>query len=115
MVLSQKSDKKIIACVPNTNNAIDFLDENDTVEISCEIIDGKVAPIKIGDVPFENREIITRVKAYERLASKAIINCDRESAVDCLYLHPLVASYSLAEKLVDQYIELNKEFTGEWK
>ena len=110
-----KSDKKIIACVPNTNKAIGFLDENDTVEISCEIVDGKVTPIKIGDVPFENKEIITRVKAYERLASKAIINCDRESAVDCLYLHPLVASYSLAEKLVDKYIGLNKDFTGEWK
>jgi 6-phospho-beta-glucosidase len=105
----------MIACVPNDNKALDFLCENDTVEISCEIVDGKVKPIKIGDVPFENREIITRVKAYERLASKAIINCDRESAVDCLYLHPLVGSYSLAEKLVDEYIELNKDFTGEWK
>ena len=112
---NQKSDKKIIACVPNDNRAIDFLDETDTVEISCEVKDGKPVPIKITNVPFENREIITRVKAYERLASKAIINCDRESAIDCLYLHPLVASYSLAEKLVDSYIELNKDFTGEWK
>ena len=106
---------RMIACIPNDNKAIDFLDESDTVEISCEIKDGKVTPIKIGDVPFENKEIITRVKAYERLASKAIINCDRESAVDCLYLHPLVGSYSLAEKLVDSYIELNKDFTGDWK
>ena len=112
---NQKSHKKIIACVPNTNKAIDFLDETDTVEISCEIKDGKVTPIKIGNVPFENKEIITRVKAYERLASKAIINCDKESAVDCLYLHPLVSSYSLAKELVEKYIELNKYFTGEWK
>ncbi len=112
---NQQSDKKIIACVPNKNKAIDFLEETDTVEISCEIKNGEVTPIKIGEVPFENREIISRVKAYERLASKAIINCDRQSAIDCLYLHPLVASYSLAEKLVDSYIELNKDFTGEWK
>ncbi len=112
---NQQSDKKIIACVPNKNKAIDFLKETDTVEISCEIKNGEVTPIKIGEVPFENQEIITRVKAYERLASKAIINCDRQSAIDCLYLHPLVASYSLAEKLVDSYIELNKDFTGEWK
>lgn len=112
---NQKSHKKIIACMPNTNKAIDFLDETDTVEISCEIKDGKVTPIKIGNVPFENKEIITRVKAYERLASKAIINCDKESAVDCLYLHPLVSSYSLAKELVEKYIELNKDFTGEWK
>ena len=106
---------RMIACVPNDNKAIDFLDETDTVEISCEIKDGKVTPIKIGDVPFENKEIITRVKAYERLASKAIINCDKEAAADCLYLHPLVGSYSLAKELVDKYIELNKDFTGEWK
>lgn len=111
----KQSGKKIIACVPNKNKAVDFLKETDTVEISCEIINGEVTPVKIGEVPFENREIITRVKAYERMASKAIINCDRQSAVDCLYLHPLVASYSLAEKLVDSYIELNKDFTGEWK
>ena len=39
----------------------------------------------------------------------------QESAVDCLYLHPLVSSYSLAKDLVEKYIELNKDFTGEWK
>lgn len=109
------ADKKIIACVPNENKAIDFLEETDTVEISCEIKHGRPVPLKIGDIPVENREIITRVKAYERLASKAIINCDRACAVDCLYLHPLVSSYSLAEELVDRYIELNEDFTGEWK
>ncbi len=112
---NQESEKKVIAVVPNDNNAISFLSENDTVEISCNVVKGKVIPCEIGEVPFENQEIITRVKAYERLASKAIINCDRESAVDCLYLHPLVASYTLAEKLVDSYIQLNKDFTGEWK
>ncbi len=113
--LKEKSAKPVIACVPNKNRAIDFLDESDTVEITCQIKNGEVVPEKISDVPFENQEIITRVKAYERLASKAIINCDRATAINCLYLHPLVASYSLAEKLVDQYIELNRDFTGEWK
>lgn len=106
---------RIIACVPNDNKAIDFLNETDTVEITCEVDRGKIVPLKIGEVPFENREIITRVKAYERLASKAIGKCDIQSAVDCLYLHPLVASYSLAKELVEKYIELNKDFTGEWK
>ncbi len=112
---NQESNKKVITVVPNNNKALSFLAENDTVEISCNVVNGNVVPCEIDNVPLENQEIITRVKAYERLASKAIINCDRESAVDCLYLHPLVASYSLAEKLVDSYIELNKEYTGEWK
>lgn len=29
-------------------------------------------------------------------------------------LHPLVNSYSLAQKLVSQYIESNKNYTEEW-
>lgn len=44
-------------------------------------------------------ELIRRVKAYERLASKAIREKSRTAAIDCLTLHPLVNSYSLAVKL----------------
>lgn len=109
------AEKPLIACVPNRNRAIDFLSEDDIIESSCEVRGNKLYPFKHTDIPFENAEIIKRVKAYERLAAKAIINCDRETAIDSIYLHPLVASYSLAEKFVDSAIQLNKDYTGEWK
>ena len=51
----------------------------------------------------------------ERLASKAIREKSRAAAVDCLTLHPLVNSYSLATRLVDSYIALNKEYSDGWK
>ena len=59
--------------------------------------------------------MIRRVKAYERLASKAIREKSRAALVDCLMLHPLVNSYSLAVRLADAYIALNKEYSDGWK
>ena len=110
----EKSGKSVICCIENKGRALDFLRESDTVEISCDMSSGRPIPIKVGEIPMENEEIIRRVKVYERLASKAIREKSRQAVIDCLYLHPLVGSYSLAEKLTDSYIELNQDFTGEW-
>ena len=56
-----------------------------------------------------------RVKEYERLASRAICKRSIQDAVDGLFAHPLVASYSLAKKLVEQYLILNAEYCQGWK
>jgi 6-phospho-beta-glucosidase len=60
-------------------------------------------------------EIIRRVKIYERYASLAIRTHSRKAAVECLMLHPLVNSYSLASEMIDQYLESNKEYLKEWQ
>ena len=114
---AEKTNSKnaVICCTPNRDKALDFLEESDIIECSCIMENGIPKPLKIRDVPFENEEIIRRVKSYERLGAKAIINCQKDLAVDALYLHPLVSSYSLAEELLDEYLELNREYLGEWK
>ena len=104
----------MILCVPN-NGAIAGLDDSDVVEITCDIKDGEAYPHYFGEVDEQNLELIRRVKIYERLASQAIREKSRRKAVEALTLHPLVASYSLANRLVDAYLEHNKDYTGEWK
>lgn len=99
----------MVLCVPN-NGAIKGLLDNDIVEITCDISNGNCIPHSFGNVDSMNLEIIRRVKSYERLASKAVIDLDKTAAVDCLTLHPLVNSYSLASELVDRYWDLNKEY-----
>ena len=59
-------------------------------------------------------ELIRRVKIYERYASRAIRNRNIEDAIDCLMVHPLVNSYSLAEELVEAYIKSNKDYIEGW-
>lgn len=110
---SGKSDSMIL-CVPNCG-AIEELRYDDVVEITCDITPQGAVPHRMGRVDEQNLELIRRVKIYERLASKAIREKSRQSAVEALTLHPLVNSYSLASKLTDSYLELNRAYTGEWK
>ncbi|MBR5112405.1 MAG: 6-phospho-beta-glucosidase [Clostridia bacterium] len=104
----------MILCVPN-NGAIDGLLDTDVVEITCDIRDGDAYPHHFGKVDEQNLELIRRVKIYERLASEAIRIKSKVKAIESLTLHPLVASYSLASELVEEYVMHNKDYTGEWK
>lgn len=110
---SGKSDSMIL-CVPNAG-AIKGLKDTDVVEITCDITPDGVIAHRFDDIDEQNLELIRRVKIYERLASRAIREKSKQAAVEALTLHPLVNSYSLAEKLVSDYLELNHKYTGDWE
>lgn len=110
---SGKSDSMIL-CTAN-NGAIDGLRDDDIVEITCDITPNGVFPHKFENIDEQNFEIVRRVKMYERLSSKAIREKSVKSAVEALTMHPLVNSYSLATKLINDYLELNKDYVKEWK
>lgn len=102
----------MILCVPN-NGALACLEDDDTIEVTCDITKDGAKPHKVIDPDPRALELIRRVKAYERLAAKAIVTRDRDTAVDCLMLHPLVNSYSLATKLADEYFALNAPYLND--
>ena len=110
---SGKTDSMIL-CVPN-NGAIKELCDTDVIEVTCYIIKGEAVPHNFDGIDEQNLEIIRRVKIYERLVSKAIREKSVETAIEALTLHPLVNSYSIAKKLVSEYLELNKDYTRDWK
>jgi 6-phospho-beta-glucosidase len=104
-----KTKGDIVLCVPN-NGAICGLEDSDVVEITCSLGANGCIPYKVLQIPFSNLELIRRIKAYERIATKAILNSDLDLAIDALYLHPLVNSYSIAQTLAREYFSLNKDF-----
>ena len=104
----------MILCTEN-NGAIPTLQDSDIVEITCDIIEGKAVPHRFDNADEQALELIRRVKIYERLASKAIREKSVQAAVEALTLHPLVNSYSLAKALINEYLELNKDYTYDWK
>ena len=110
---SGKSDTMILCTV--NNGAIEGLRDDDVVEVTCDITPQGVYPHRFENIDEQNFEIIRRVKMYERLASKAIREKSVQSAVEALTMHPLVNSYSLAVKLVNDYLELNKDYVKDWK
>lgn len=104
----------MIMCIPN-EGSIDGLRDDDVVEITCDVDANGCTPHHIGKVDEQNLELIRRVKIYERLASKAIREKDKASAIQALTLHPLVNSYSLAKELVDEFIEHNINYSFGWE
>ncbi len=110
---SSRTDSMIL-CTAN-NGAICGLKDSDVVEVTCDISRDGVVPHNMGDIDEQNLELIRRVKIYERLASEAIRKKSRCKAVEALTMHPLVNSYSLAAQLIDEYLELNKKYTSDWR
>jgi len=99
--------------VPNAG-AIAGMRDDDVVEITCLVDDGGPHPLPIGEIPEHQYLLMRAVKRYERLATQAILNRDRGLAVEALFEHPLVGSFSLAEALVADYLEAHREYVGEW-
>lgn len=106
-------ESEMILCVPN-EGAIPGLLDTDVVEVTCTLKDGVYTPHRIENPGELQMELIRRVKIYERLASEALRTKSISKAVDCLMVHPLVNSYSLAVQLVQEYVESNKEYTKGW-
>ncbi len=113
IINSGKPDSMII-CTKN-NGAIPNLRDSDIVEITCDVSPEGVTPHRFEGADEQNLELIRRVKIYERLSSEAIRNKSIKAAVEALTLHPLVNSYSLAKQLINEYLELNKEYTKDWR
>ncbi|MBQ8029138.1 MAG: 6-phospho-beta-glucosidase [Clostridia bacterium] len=110
----KKQKGTMIMCVPN-NGAIEGMEDEDVVEITCDVEGSSCVPHKMGKIDEQNLLLIKAVKNYEKLASKAIRERSVSAAVQALTFHPLVNSYSLAKELVEKYIEHNKEYCDGWK
>lgn len=81
-----------------------FLHDEDIVEVPCRVDKNGPAPQVVAPVPDHPRELIERVKAYERATVKAALTGDREQLVDALALNPLVSSRDQAARLVEALV-----------
>ncbi len=113
LALSQDRPLRIGLNVPNSG-AINGLQTDDVVEVTC-LVDGHgIHPVSMGDVDEDPYLLMRVVKRYERLAAQAILNRDRNLAVEALVAHPLVGSYALGHELLDDYLEAHRQHVGEW-
>ena len=106
------SRNDMVLCIPN-EGAISGLADDDIVEISCTIKNGKPVPHRFDAIEKGRLELIRRMKSYERLAVQAIISKDINCAVDALMLNPLVGSYSAAKVLARRFFKANAAINGE--
>lgn len=107
-----ENDKNEVHVVNVKNNgALEFMSDDDVVEVKCIINKNGATPIKIKN--FDNLHIIglmQAVKAYEKLAVKASRQGDYSSALEALLVHPLVGDYFRAKSVLDEMLEANSEY-----
>jgi 6-phospho-beta-glucosidase len=78
-----------------------FLEDDDIVEVPCRVDKNGPAPQTVAPIPDHPRELIERVKTYERATVKAALSGNRAELIDALALNPLVKSHDQAERLVE--------------
>ncbi len=91
--------------------ALEFMAEDDTVEIAAIIGKDGAKPVPIRN--FTNRhvvEIMQTVKAYERHTVKAAMDGDDKEAIRALLIHPLVGDYNKAKLCYEEMKEVHKEY-----
>lgn len=93
------------------NGACPWLAPDDVVEIKCRIDKDGAHPMAPRD--FDNLHLISlirAVKTYEKLAAKAGVTGDYETALAALLSHPLIGDYGKAKGVLDEMLAANAAF-----
>lgn len=91
LIYSIYNDKGDIQPVDIRNNgAIEGIDDDSAVEISCVITKDGPKPLAVGKLPVAVNGLVQEIKSFERLAIEAAVEGSYEKAVLALTITPLV-------------------------
>lgn len=113
-IANDKNDVHIVNI--KNNGTIDFLDDDDVVEIAAVVGKDGCKPVKIGKC--DNRHIkglVQVVKQYEKLTVEAATTGNEDAAINALLVHPLVGDWEKATKCFNEMKQAHKEFLPEFK
>lgn len=116
LINSIYNDKKDIQVVNTLNNgAIRDFREDSAAEMSCVITKEGPKPLSVGYLPVAVSGLVTEIKSFEILASKAAVEGDYNAALQALCINPLIPSDDLAKTILDEMMEAHKEYLPQFK
>ncbi|TCZ77703.1 6-phospho-beta-glucosidase [Paenibacillus albiflavus] len=95
--------------VPN-GNILPFLPADASIEVNCVVSKQGPMPVTVRNIPQGVTGLIHAVKTYERLAIDAAVTGDRDLALQALTCNPLVPSVRVAEEILNEMLEQNKDY-----
>ncbi|MDP9184176.1 MAG: 6-phospho-beta-glucosidase [Actinomycetota bacterium] len=106
-VMAAAVRRRKVPLIVNVANrgAIAGLRDDDVVEVTCLVDEHGAHPIAQGTMPDDAAALIGQVKLYERHTVEAAVRGSYDAALDALLVHPLVASYPAAKRILDSYLE----------
>src|SRR5699024_99826 len=106
----QLDSKKMHTLNVRNNGAIACLPDDVSIEVNCVVEGHQITPLQVGDVSPQIRGLLQIVKAYEELTVEAAVHGDKGLALQALTLHPLVPSAERAKAILNEMLDVNKEY-----
>ncbi len=100
-----RDERTMLILNVRNRSALSVVDDDAVVEIPCVVDANGPQQVVINQLPAHASGLVTSVKAVERAAIEAAVEGSRRAAVKALALHPLVASVTVAQRLLDAYIQ----------
>ena len=111
LVDSIYNDKRNVQVVNILNKgALDFMADDDVVEIPAVIGKNGPEPVKITVDNDHIKELMHLIKSYEKHAVRAAINGDEDEAMLALMINPLVADYNKAYSCFQELKTAHKRY-----
>jgi len=107
-IICDKNEAHVVAS--KNNGAVPFMADDDVVEVKCILGKDGVVPQKVSVYNEYVVGLMQAVKAYEKLAVKAAVEGDRDTALAALMAHPLVGDIAKAAPMLEEMLEANKEY-----
>ncbi|PGY05737.1 6-phospho-beta-glucosidase [Bacillus cereus] len=111
VISSIYNDKKEIQVLNIQNKgAINEVDYDSAVEVSCIVTKNGPVPLTMGKLPIQIQGLIQQIKSFERVGAEAAVTGSYDKALLALTINPLIPSDDLAEAILQKLLEAHKEY-----
>jgi alpha-galactosidase len=105
----------LAANLPNIGQ-VSNLPYDATVETPVVVDGDGIHPVHVGAFPEPVAELLRRETTVTQLCVEAAVEGDRQKALQCLLLDPVVDDFELAKQILDDYLTSYKEYLPQfWK
>ena len=112
-IYNDKGDIQPVDC--RNNGAIEGLDDDSAVEVSCVITKEGPRPLAMGKLPLQITGLVQEIKNFEKLVIDAAVTGDYHTALMAMSMNPLVPSDKMAKILLDELLVAHKDYLPQFK
>lgn len=112
-IYNDKGDIQPVDC--RNNGAIEGLDDDSAVEVSCVITKEGPRPLAMGKLPLQITGLVQEIKTFEKLVIEAAVTGDYHTALMAMSMNPLVPSDKMAKILLDELLVAHKDYLPQFK
>ena len=112
-IYNGKGDIQPVDC--RNNGAIEGLDDDSAVEVSCVITKEGPRPLAMGKLPLQVTGLVQEIKNFEKLVIEAAVTGDYHTALMAMSMNPLVPSDKMVKILLDELLVAHKDYLPQFK